>query len=68
LEAEQPPQELPVPATGTEAPLLSLAKEAKRENMRFEALWHLGHDICSSAWLRARNSSNLCLHCGQQYS
>jgi hypothetical protein len=31
LVAEQPPQDLPVPATGVDAPLLSLVKDENRE-------------------------------------
>jgi hypothetical protein len=64
----QPLQELPVPATGADALLLSLEKEAKRENILLATLWHFVHETFSSALLRGRNNSNLLLQLGQQYS
>jgi len=41
--------ELPVPATGAEAPLLSFENEANREKILLLEPWHLGHKTPSSA-------------------
>lgn len=38
-------QDEPVPAMGEEIPVLSLEKEANRENMRFAEQPHLGHNV-----------------------
>jgi hypothetical protein len=68
LEALQPEHELPVPATGTDSPLLPLENEAKRDKARLEAWRHLGHEASSFALLTGRNNSNLHEHSGHIYS
>jgi len=61
-------QEEPVPAMGEETPLLSLEKEAKRENSRLAGRPHLGQGVSMPALLMGLITSNLWLHSAQRYS
>jgi hypothetical protein len=53
---------------GEETPLLSLEKEAKRENSRLAGRPHLGQGVSMSALLMGLITSNLWLHSAQRYS
>ena len=68
LEAVQPEHELPVPAIGTESPLLSLEKEEKREKTRLALCLHLGQGALRSALFKERSNSNLQAQSVHKYS
>jgi hypothetical protein len=57
-----------VPDTGEDDPSELLEKEAKSDRTRRADLLHLGHEASSSALLKLRKDSNLCLQALQQYS
>jgi len=68
LEDPQLLQELPVPATGAEAPEASFETQANLEKTLFDARLHSGQSAFSSAFEAGRSNSNLQLHFGHWYS